>query len=121
MSGYELESQQVLKDLPELKKSTSMETTEEQNKALLTQLQKSSDIARDLAVLYGDRPYMYARVMQQLCGVLGKLKVHNLRLQAMESISSTRRRTTSLHLQKAKKRLIPKCKASRSVNLSPSL
>ncbi len=78
MSGYELESQQLLQELPDLKQSTNKETTEEVNRALLKQLQQSKDIAYDLAVLLGQRPYMYARVMQRLNGVLGNPKVRTL-------------------------------------------
>ncbi|MBR4986168.1 MAG: hypothetical protein IKY83_10585 [Proteobacteria bacterium] len=90
MSGFELDRQRVAEKLPVLGEQAGQQT-ESLNKALLNSLKQSSDIAKDLAALYADRPYVYARVMKQLGGVLGGAKVRRLhadvlaRTKAMKS------------------------------------
>ena len=78
MSGFELDRQQTLARLSEKTEQLTQNAQEDLSKGLLAQLKQSSDIAKDLAALYSDRPYVYARVMQQLSRVLGKTKVRKL-------------------------------------------
>ncbi|MBO4350797.1 MAG: hypothetical protein J6A01_07635, partial [Proteobacteria bacterium] len=78
MSGFELERQQTLARLSEKTEQNTQSAQEDLSKGLLAQLKQSSDIAKDLAALYCDRPYVYARVMQQLGRVIGKTKVRKL-------------------------------------------
>jgi len=77
MSGFELDlvRSQTQQTLSEGAGDVSRQA---EGSELLKQLRQSSDIARDLAALYSDRPYAYARVMQQLGGVLGGAKVRRL-------------------------------------------
>ncbi|MBQ9242037.1 MAG: hypothetical protein IJ165_02210 [Proteobacteria bacterium] len=90
MSGFELDRQRVAEKLPVLGGQAGQQT-ESLNKALLQSLKQSSDIAKDLAALYSDRPYVYARMMKQLGSVLGGAKVRRLhadvlaRTKAMKS------------------------------------
>ncbi|MBQ1925983.1 MAG: hypothetical protein II180_07705 [Proteobacteria bacterium] len=90
MSGFELDRQRIAEKLPVLGEQAGQQT-ESLNKALLNSLKQSSDIAKDLAALYADRPYVYARVMKQLGSVLGGAKVRRLhadvlaRTKAMQS------------------------------------
>ena len=47
-------------------------------RALLQKLRHSSHIVEDLASLYTTHPSEYAKIMRQLCGPLGLLKVRRL-------------------------------------------
>lgn len=80
MSGFELERQSLSDKLTHVAEVTEKFTGEDLNRGLLTTLQQSSDIVKDLWSLYADRPYVYARIMQQLGKVMGKAqlrKIHN--------------------------------------------
>lgn len=80
MSGFELERQSLSEKLTRVTEVSKRLTGDEMNRELLRNLQQSSDIVRDLWALYSDRPYVYARVMQQLGKVMGKAqlrKIHN--------------------------------------------
>ena len=80
MSGFELERQSLSEKLTRVTEVSKRLTCDEMNRELLRNLQQSSDIVRDLWALYSDRPYVYARVMQQLGKVMGKAqlrKIHN--------------------------------------------
>lgn len=78
MSGFELERQSLSEKLSGSMKDLVAKKGEDLNRNLIAELQKSSNIARDLSILYADRPYVYARVMQQLGKVLGKTKLRKL-------------------------------------------
>ena len=72
ISGFELEHRSLKSGLSGIKETAVRATGETVNRELLSKLRQSGDIASDLMALYSDRPYMYARVMQQLGKVLGK-------------------------------------------------
>ena len=78
MSGFELERQNASERLAKGCEITTSHCGEELNRDLLTRLQQSSDIVKDLWSLYEDRPYVYARVMQQLGRVMGKSQLRKL-------------------------------------------
>ena len=80
MSGFELQRQNAADKLAKVSEVAKSFSGEELNRDLLTSLQQSGDIVKDLWALYSDRPYVYARVMQQLGKVMGKAqlrKIHN--------------------------------------------
>lgn len=80
MSGFELERQSLSEKLTHVTEVSKRFSQGEMSRDLLKSLQRSSDIVRDLWALYVDRPYVYARVMQQLGKVMGKAqlrKIHN--------------------------------------------
>ena len=77
MSGFELEHQSV-SDKFERDQRAFQSSKDDSNRALLESLKHSSNIAQDLASLYSERPYVYARVMKQLTGVLGAARVRRL-------------------------------------------
>lgn len=80
MSGFELQRQNAADKLAKVSEAAKSFSGEELNRDLLTSLQQSGDIVKDLWALYSDRPYVYARVMQQLGKVMGKAqlrKIHN--------------------------------------------
>ncbi len=98
MSGFELDRQVLADKLPAGKELLSQGGQEDVNRVLLSQLKQSSDIARDLASLYSDRPYVYARVMKQLGSVLGNAKVRKLH----EEVKSKARALSARAAQSAK-------------------
>ena len=80
MSGFELQRQNAADKLAKVSEVAKSFSGEVLNRDLLTSLQQSGDIVKDLWALYSDRPYVYARVMQQLGKVMGKAqlrKIHN--------------------------------------------
>ena len=77
MSGFELEHRSV-SDKFERNQQAFKSSKDDSNRALLESLKRSANIAQDLASLYSERPYVYARVMKQLSGVLGAARVRRL-------------------------------------------
>ena len=77
MSGFELEHRGV-SDKFERNQQAFKSSKDDSNRALLESLKRSANIAQDLASLYSERPYVYARVMKQLSGVLGAARVRRL-------------------------------------------
>lgn len=84
MSGHMLDKQRLLDKLPLAKEQMSQMSSEEVSQALLSHLKQSQDIARDLAALYAERPYVYARVMQQLKAIMGGAKLRKLHSDVVE-------------------------------------
>ena len=84
MSGFELEHQSV-SDKFERNQRAFQSSKDDSNRALLESLKHSSNIAQDLASLYSERPYVYARVMKQLTGVLGAARVRRLHTTVQEN------------------------------------
>ncbi len=84
MSGFELEQQSV-SDKFERNQRSFQASKEDSNRSLLESLKHSANIAQDLAALYSERPYVYARVMKQLTGVLGASRVRRLHTTVQEN------------------------------------
>ncbi len=82
MSEFELERHGLE---GKLGKQDSGFVKEDSNRALLESLKRSTNIAADLSALYQERPYVYARVMKQLTGVLGGSKVRRLHTTVQEN------------------------------------
>lgn len=78
MSGFELERQSLSRQLSPLTEAASRLSGDDLNRDLLSCMQRSRDIVRDLYALYSDRPYVYARVMQQLAKVVGTIKIRKI-------------------------------------------
>ena len=105
MSGFELDRQQTLARLSEKTEQLTQNAQEDLSKGLLAQLKQSSDIAKDLAALYSDRPYVYARVMQQLSRVLGKTKVRKLHAEVTSRAHALHERATQAAKNETKRAL----------------
>lgn len=105
MSGFELEHRSLKSGLSGIKETAVRATGETVNRELLSKLRQSGDIASDLMALYSDRPYMYARVMQQLGKVLGKTKLRSLHNEVVSraKIKAQRARLAADTLKKSLK------------------
>ncbi|MFA5624263.1 MAG: hypothetical protein WC966_04275 [Bradymonadales bacterium] len=83
MSGFELDSDLLLGGLSQAKEIPAKLVDNDASQELLARLQRSTDISADLSALLLDRPYVYARVMQQLGSVVGSGRLRRIHSQVV--------------------------------------
>lgn len=83
MSGFELDSDLLVSRFSEAKELPSKLVDGDASQELLARLQRSTDICADLSSLLADRPYVYARVMQQLGSVVGAGRLRRIHAQVV--------------------------------------
>lgn len=91
MSGYELEHR-VLEELPKVSDQLPQGWEDDITETLIAQLKQSDDIVRDMTDLFIDRPYVYARVLNRLEGIVGPQKVKALNSQVRKKAATMSRK-----------------------------
>ncbi len=86
MAEYEKEKKLVKEQISDKQTESRANELAKSESGVIAKLRHSSNIVRDLAALYADRPYVYARVVQELGRKIGIAQVKRIHQQVLGKV-----------------------------------